>query len=201
MYSAAAIIEKLALSLEEEYGSPVFLNGHHMPTAEAWDRSTIGSEQYRKRRDRRKRYALTQQQALDEILPLYDGDRKGAAFWGGHGNDPYMFSTDTMKRIADGARGKMSVFIYPELEHSDDDFALVLKEHFYPMADHFQGKKQYIYVRTKHSFWQSIVYMPLWPRLLSASDVHQPEATRRRFFRVPCQSLRSSKDVWGVRSG
>ena len=42
-------VEMLALSLEVEYGSPVFLNGHHMPTAEAWDRSTVGSEQYRKR--------------------------------------------------------------------------------------------------------------------------------------------------------
>jgi len=145
------------------------------------DCGSLGPQHRRQRaiqkaRDWRKRYALTQQQVLDEILPLYDGDRKGAAFWGGHGNDPYMFSTDTMKRIADGARGNMSVFIYPELEHYDDDFALVLKEHFYPMAEHFQGKRQYIYVRTKHAFWQSIVYMPLWSRLLSGefADVFVP---------------------------
>ncbi len=33
--------------------------------------------------------------------------------------------------------------------------------------EHFAGKNAQIYVRTKHAFWQSIVYMPLWSRLLS----------------------------------
>lgn len=171
-------IEKQALDLEHRYGSPVFLKGHHMREAEAWDRSTVGSEQYRRRRDRRKSYTLTQQQVLDRILPLYDTDRRGVAFWGGHGNDPYMFSTDTMLKIADvaAAKGKMSVFIYPELEHYDEDFGLVLKQHFFPMAEFFQGKRQYLYVRTKHAFWQSIVYLPLWSRLLSGefADVFVP---------------------------
>jgi arylsulfatase A-like enzyme len=78
-----------------------------------------------------------------------------------------MFSTDTMIKVADAANGKMSVFIYPELEHYDDDFGLVLQEHFYPMAEHFRDKNARIYVRTKHAFWQSIIYMPLWSRLLS----------------------------------
>lgn len=176
--SLSGDVERLALDLEAKYGSPAFLNRHHMPTAEAWDRSRVGSQQYRHRRDRRKKYTLTRQQVLDEILPLYDGDRRGAAFWGGHGNDPYMFSTDTMLKIADAAaaKGKMSVFIYPELEHYDDDFGIVLREHFYPMAEHFQGKRQSIYVRTKHAFWQSIVYMPLWSRLLRGefADVFVP---------------------------
>lgn len=169
-------VERLALELEEKYGSPVFLNTKHMPVAEDWDRSTVGSEQYRKRRDRRRKYTLTQKQALDQLLPLYDTARKGVAFWGGHGNDPYMFSTDTMMRIADSAKGKMSVFIYPELEHYDDDFALVLKQHFYPMAEYFRDRNARIYVRTKHSFWQCIVYMPLWSRLLSGefADVFVP---------------------------
>jgi hypothetical protein len=176
--SLSGDVERLAFDLEAKYGSPVFLNGHHMPTAEVWDRSPVGNEQYRNRRDRRRKYTLTQQQALDEILPLYQGDRMGAAFWGGHGNDPYMFSTDTMMKIADAAaaKDKMSVFIYPELEHYGDDFSLVLTEHFYPMAERFQGKRQRIYVRTKHAFWQSIVYLPLWSRLLSGefADVFVP---------------------------
>lgn len=174
--SLSGDVEELALALETKYGSPVFLRGQHMPKVEEWDRSNVGSTKYRERRDRRKKYTLTQQQVLDQVLPLYEDDRNGVAFWGGHGNDPYMFSTDTMMKVADAAKGKMSVFIYPELEHYDDDFALVLKQHFYPMAEHFQGKNAHIYVRTKHAFWQSIVYMPLWSRLLSGefADVFVP---------------------------
>lgn len=169
-------LEDYALGLQAKYGSPVFLNGKHMPRVEQWDRATVGSEQYRNRRDRRKTYSLTQEQALAQILPLYDSPRSGIAFWGGHGNDPYMFSTDTMMKVADASHGKKSVFIYPELEHYDDDFALVMRQHFYPMAEHFQGKNAHIYVRTKHAFWHSIVYMPLWSRLLSGefADVFIP---------------------------
>ena len=172
----AGDLEPRALDLEATCGSPVFLRSKHMPAAEAWDRSGIGSEIYRRRRDRRMRYVLTQEQALGQILPLYDSGRKGVAFWGGHGNDPYMFSTDTMMRVADAAKGKMSVFIYPELEACDDDFALVVREHFYPMAEHFRGKNAHIYLRCKHAFWQSIVYLPLWSRLLSGefADVFVP---------------------------
>ncbi len=192
-------LEKQTHSLEAKYGSPVFLNGHHMPTAEDWDRSNVGSEEYRNRRDRRRKYTLTQQQLLDQILPLYNGDRRGAAFWGGHGNDPYMLSTDTMLKIADAAaaKDKMSVFIYPELEQYDDDFGIVLREHFYPMAQHFQGKNQFIYVRTKHAFWQSIVYMPLWSRLVSGefADVFVPsmEETTDKTME---QSLASRVGLW-----
>ena len=176
--SLSGDVEQLAHDLEEQFGSPVFLNGHHMPTAEAWDRSNVTSEKYREQRDRRRKYTLTQQQALEELSPLYDGHRQGAAFWGGHGNDPYMFSTNTIVKVADtaAAKQKLSVFIYPELESYDDDFATVLREHFYPMAEYFHGKNQYIYVRTKHAFWQSVVYLPLWSRLLSGefADVFVP---------------------------
>jgi lambda-carrageenase len=174
--SLSGDLEETAMALEAEYGTPVFLRGQHMPRVEAWDRSSIGSEQYRERRDRRKTYSLTQEQALSQIVPLYDDERSGVSFWGGHGNDPYMFSTETMMKAVDASHGKTSVFIYPELEHYDDDFALVLKDHFYPMAEYFQGKDARIYVRTKHAFWQSIVYMPLWDRLLSGefADVFVP---------------------------
>ena len=96
----------------------------------------------------------------------------------GRGNDPYMFSTDTMLEFADAAvaRDMISVFIYPELEQYDDDIGSVLREHFYPLAEHIQGKRQYLYIRSKHAFWQSIVYLPLWSRLLSGefTDVFVP---------------------------
>ena len=174
--SLSGDVEKRALALEARYKSPVFLRGKYMPKVERWDRSTVSSEKYRARRDSRKQYTLTQKQALDRILALYDTGRQGVAFWGGHGNDPYMFSTDTMKKVADRAKGKTSVFIYPELEGYDDDFALVLREHLYPMAKHFQGKNAYIYLRTKHAFWQSVVYLPMWSRLVSGefADVFVP---------------------------
>ena len=80
--SLSGKIEARALELEEKYGSPIFLASKHMPTAENWDRNNVESDEYRNRRDRRRRYTLTQQQALDQILPLYEGDRRGAAFWG-----------------------------------------------------------------------------------------------------------------------
>ncbi len=174
--SLSGDLEERALDLTARYGSPVFLQGKHMPMVEDWDRSGIECEKYRDRRDRRKQYVLTQQQALNRILPLYNTRRAGIAFWGGHGNDPYMFSTDTMMKVADAAGGKKSVFIYPELEHYGDGFDYVLDNHFYPMAEHFQGKNAQIYVRTKHAFWQSIIYMPLWSRLLSGefADVFIP---------------------------
>ena len=174
--SLSGEVEKMAAQLEAEYGSPVFLNNKFMPQVEVWDRSSVGSEVYRERRDERKKYTLSQQDALDQILPLYESDRQGVAFWGGHGNDPYMFSTDTLEKVTDRTNGKKSVFIYPELEQYDDDFVLVLKEHFYPMAEHFQGNDAHIYVCTKHAFWQSVVYLPLWSRLLSGefADVFIP---------------------------
>jgi len=169
-------LRQKASQLEAEHGSPVFLNSKFMPRVEHWDRSAVSSKSYRNKRDRRKKYVLTQKEMLAQILPLYAGAAKGVAFWGGHGNDPYMINPDTLGKTLDAARGKMSVFIYPELEHYDQDFALVLKEHLYPLADRCRKTNGRIYVRTKHAFWQSIVYMPLWSRLLSGefADVFVP---------------------------
>ncbi len=73
---------------------------------------------------------LTQDQALGQILPLYNTRRAGVAFWGGHGNDPYMFSTDTMMRVADAAKGKTSVFIYPEYDRLRQHSHQMIPNHF-----------------------------------------------------------------------
>ncbi|CAA6692397.1 MULTISPECIES: hypothetical protein [unclassified Lentimonas] len=169
-------VEQLATSLEAEYGTPVFLQSQHMSKVEDFDRSMIKDDKYRDRRDRRKKYVLTSEQALAQITALYDSPRKGISFWGGHGNDPYMFSTDTMKQVVDAANGEKSVFIYPELEQYGDGFDYVLEHHIYSMAQHFKGKNANIYVRTKHAFWQSIVYLPLWSNLLSGeyADIFVP---------------------------
>jgi len=100
----------------------------------------------------------------------------GLAFWGGHGNDPLMFSRDTLQKAIAGSQGKKTVLIYPELEHYDEDFAWVIRNHFYPLAEFCQGRNANLYIRTKHTFWQSIVYLPLWSRLVSGefADVFVP---------------------------
>ncbi|MEM6885862.1 MAG: hypothetical protein AAF571_12605 [Verrucomicrobiota bacterium] len=160
-------LEERAEALQEEYGSPVFFNRDWSPRAEDWDRSSFGNTHYEKRRDQRRRYDMTQEEALDFWLKMYDGWQTGIAAWGGHGNDPMMFSLDTMKKVTDAAGEKKPVFIYPELEQYDDNFKYLLDHHIYPLAEHIQGTKGKLYIRTKHAFWHGIVYKPLWSRLLS----------------------------------
>ncbi len=146
--------------------SPVFLNGFSMGVAEKYDRAVIENEKYRERLDRRRNYSLTREQALAAILPKYE-DYPGIAFWGGHGNDPYMFRRGTLEQVIAGAKGKKTVLIYPELEDSSADFGYVMEDYFYPLADYARGKNANLYIRTKHTFWQASVYLPAWRRLLS----------------------------------
>lgn len=195
--SLAGDVEKLARGLEAEYGTPIFLNGAHTGHAEVWDRSEIENEKYRERKDRRRNYDFSQKDALDFFLPLYKGEAQGASYWGGHGNDPYMFSTDTMRKVVDGAKGKKSVMIYPELEAFDENFQSVLDNHFYPLAEHFADRNAMIYVRTKHAFWQSIVYEPLWARLISGEfpDVFIP-AMEETTDKSMEQSIAARVGIW-----
>ncbi|TWT80797.1 Lambda-carrageenase precursor [Planctomycetes bacterium CA13] len=178
-------VEALVEELRSSYGSPVFLNGFHMGTAEDWDRSAIESEKYRDRRDRRRKYSLTQDQALEQIVSHYDDgpgddgpgdDGPGIAYWAGHGNDPYMFSLDTTKKVIAAANGKKTVLIYPELEDHSPEFEYVMDDLIYPLADAAKGKNANIFVRTKHVFWQGNVYLPAWKHLLSGeyADVFVP---------------------------
>lgn len=173
--SVPASLQPLVAKIEKNCSSPIFLNGFHMPKAEDWDRSSLANEAYRKKRDRRKNYSLTQRQVLDQVLPEYQ-DAPGVAFWGGHGNDPYMISLPTLKKILDAGQGKKTVLIYPELEQYDKGFTFVMEDHIYPLAQYCRGRNANVFVRTKHTFWQSIVYMPLWSRLISGefADVFVP---------------------------
>ncbi|MGB0370088.1 MAG: hypothetical protein ACPGN3_01965 [Opitutales bacterium] len=162
-------LKETALNLQETYGSPVFLDTFYSRNVEDWDRSSLDNAKYRERRDARRDYRLSQGEAESLILSHYDTDLAGLAYWGGHGNDPYMFQTQTLKNVAKrGADlGKKTVFIFPELEQWDDNFAFVLDNHIYPLAEVAQEQGAKVYVRTKHTFWQSINYMPLWSRLMS----------------------------------
>jgi hypothetical protein len=200
-------VADLVTTIKANYRSPIFLNGFHTPRAENWDRSAMKSEKYRARRDRRKTYNWTQAQALEFILPQYNS-HPGIAYWGGHGNDPYLFSLDTTKKVIGAAAGKKTVLIYPELEDQSDEFAFVMKGLIYPLAEHCQGRNANLFIRTKHIFWQAAVYMPSWSRLLSGefSDVFIPamEETTDKSMELSLAArlgiwASGATDAWGAR--
>ena len=188
-------VKSLVEDIKTNYSSPVFLNGAGSDK-EKWDRSGILNERYKKRRDGRMKYILSQEEILAKILPKYK-NAQGISYWGGHGNDPYMFSLSTNKKILDGANGKKTVQIFPELEDHSDNFAYVMEDYFYPLAAHAKKKNGQIYVRTKHSFWQANVYLPMWSRLLSGefSSVFVPsmEETTDKSMEL---SLASRLGIW-----
>lgn len=189
-------LEKKAKEINANKQSPVFLNGLHMPKTEKWDRSVLANKVYQKKRDRRKKYEFSSDEILNFIKPKLK-DYPGIAYWGGHGNDPYLISLSTQKRIIDEANGKFVVSIYPELEQYDENFKYVLDTHFYPLAEYYKGKNAKLYIRTKHTFWQTTIYMPLWSRLMSGefADVFVPsmEETTDKSMEL---SLASRMGVW-----
>lgn len=161
-------IASLANNLYNNYKTPVFLGGSHMRFAENWDRSRMPNEKYKKRRDRRKKYTYSQNQVVDHISNWYQ-NKPGIAYWGGHGNDPYMYQLSTTKRILNKAKGKKTVLIFPELEDHSEDFAWVMDDLFYPLADYSKSKNANIFVRTKHNFWQANIYLPMWKKALDGN--------------------------------
>lgn len=162
-------------NLTSQFDSPQFFNSTFMPKVENWDRSGMENEVYKNKRDQRKEYSLTSQQVQDILIPSFNG-YPGISYWGGHGNDPYMISLETEKKIINAANGKKTVMIFPELEGHSDDFAWVMDDLFYPLAEHSKTRNANISVRTKHTFWQSIIYLPLWSDLISGkyADVFVP---------------------------
>lgn len=200
-------LESKVQEINTSMQSPVFLNGLFMPKVEKWDRSILGNEVYQKKRDRRKKYELNSDEVLDFIRPELK-DALGIAYWGGHGNDPYLISLSTQKRIVDEANGKFVVSIYPELEQYDENFKYVLDNHFYPLAEYYKGKNAKLYIRTKHTFWQTTIYMPLWSRLMSGefADVFVPsmEETTDKSMELSLASrigiwTSGAVDSWGAR--
>lgn len=161
-------------TIKANYTSPVFLNNTNLDK-ENWDRSAMTNVKYRDKRDSRMNYVLTQQQVLDKLLPEYTG-WPGVSYWGGHGNDPYMYSLETTKKVLDGAAGKKTTLIYPEMGDRTEDFTFVMNDLFYPLAQYAQGKNANIFVRSKNIFWQSLIYLPAWTRVLTGefSEVFVP---------------------------
>jgi hypothetical protein len=169
-------------AIEAKYQSPVFLNGKHLPRVENVDRSQFHPD-YQEKRDRRKQYVLNSDQMANELLPEFEG-APGISYWGGHGNDPYQVGLETQKRIFDAAKAKnkKAVSIYPELEQHDDAFAWVMKNHIYPLADYAKGRNANLFIRTKHAFWNGVVYLPMWSGLISGeyADISSNRNSRRR---------------------
>lgn len=189
-------IKPMVDAIKANSPSPVFLNGAHTGRAEKYDRSNIENERYRNRRDRRRTYDATSEEIVSTFSSKYD-NAPGLAFWGGHGNDPYMFQRKTLESILDNAKGKKTVLIFPELEDHSDNFAYALNDYFYPLANHCQITNGMIYVRTKHNFWYSTIHLPMWDRLMSGeySDVFIPamEETTDKSMEL---SLAARLGVW-----
>lgn len=201
--------EKVAADIMKNYESPIFMNYYFSGFAqdpEEWGRMDIENVKYRSKRDRRKKYTRTQAEIVADVDSKVN-DENSLAMWGGHGNDPLFYSLETLKEIIDNNDGT-TVFIYPELEKHDEDFKWVLDNHIYPLAEYAQDNDAKIFIRTKHIFWQSSAYMPLWDRMRSGefSDVFVPameETTDKSMdLTVPARVgywMSGAVDSWGAR--
>ncbi|MEN8703382.1 MAG: hypothetical protein ABF286_04380 [Polaribacter sp.] len=153
--------------IEAKYDNPIFLTGGNFDK-ENWDRSAMPSEIYKNKRDRRMKYRLSQEEALEIIKKKHEkSNGKGISYWGGHGNDPYMYQVETTRKGFDIANGNKTVIIYPEVEDHSEAFNFVMKDLILPLADYGKTRNASLYLRNKHLFWQSSVYMDKWKPLLS----------------------------------
>ncbi|WP_152285545.1 hypothetical protein [Flavicella marina] len=202
-------LEGLKNSLVKEYHNPIFLNSIFMKNVENWDRSAVTNEKYKKSRDRRKKYTLTQEQAVQQITNKFRGE-PGVSYWAGHGNDPYMFHLSTTKKVIDNAAGKKTVLIYPEMEdHSEKNLDFLVNDLIYPLADYAQGKNANIFLRSKNVFWLGSNYLESWAKLMSGeySDVFVPsmEETTDKTMELSLAGrmgmwTSGAVDSWGTRA-
>ncbi len=190
----------------ESYESPIFL-GYGSLGSEGYDRSVIKNKVYRGKQDKRQKYNLSQEQILNRAKSLYF-DTPGAAFWGGHGNDPFFRSLDTHKKTLSISGDKKTVMIFPELAKYDDNFEYVLSDFLFPLADEFKKFDANIFLRNKHIFWQSMIYKRGWANLVSGNyaDVFVPamEETTDKSMDLSISSraglwASGSVNQWGTR--
>ena len=162
----------VAVDIRTNHDSPVFLNSYsdtHVQDPLDWDRNTALSNNptYRDKRDGRRQYVWTQAQILADITPALGDGGTGLAMWGGHGNDPYYYSPDTLRSIIDLSGGEKTVLIWPEMNGSSEPFEMVMEHLFYPLADYARTNNATIMIRNKNIFWQGAAYLPAWSRLRS----------------------------------
>ena len=194
--------------IEAKFKNPIFLNGGNFDK-ENWDRSAMPSEVYKNKRDGRMKYKLSQEQVLTIIAKKHEQSKgKGISYWGGHGNDPYMYQVETTKKGFDIANGNKTVIIYPEVEDHSDEFKFVMNDLILPLADYAKTRNANLYMRNKHLFWQSSVYMDKWQPLASGkyANVFVPamEETTDKSMELSFTSrlglwASGSVDSWGAR--
>lgn len=202
--SAATVIN----SIEARYDNPIFLNGGNFDK-ENWDRSAMTSKIYRDKRDRRMKYVLTQEEVLEKITKKHNQSKgKGISYWGGHGNDPYMYQVSTTMKGLDIADGKKTVLVYPEVVDSSDEFKFVMNDLLLPLANYAKDKNGNLFMRNKHLFWQADVYTDMWQPLVSGrfANVFVPsmEETTDKSMELSFTSrlglwASGSVDSWGAR--
>ncbi|MDZ8117822.1 PQQ-binding-like beta-propeller repeat protein [Pontiella agarivorans] len=161
-------LEGLVESLTNKYAHMIFLNSVQC-NAELRDwRTEIDNEYYRNKRHRHKQYTLTSQEVVDTLLSAYD-ESPGIQFWGGHGNDPYFYNPETLKKVIDGAGGKKTVITWPEMGDHSENLSYLVDHLFEPVATHAQGKNVNVFLRNKNIYWQGNVYQYAWKKLLSGA--------------------------------
>ncbi len=202
--SAATVIK----SIETKYDNPIFLNGGNFDK-EKWDRSAMTSEIYRNKRDGRMKYTLTQAEILEKITKKHNQSKgKGISYWGGHGNDPYMYQVSTTMKGLDIANGKKTVLVYPEVVDSSDEFKFVMNDLILPIANYAKDRNGNLFMRNKHLFWQADVYTDKWESLVSGrfANVFVPsmEETTDKSMELSFTSrmglwASGSVDSWGAR--
>jgi WD40 repeat protein len=169
------VVKSTIKNIQKKYKNPIFLDGGNF-NKEKYDRSSITNEIYRNKRDGRMTYNLSQKDILNKLEKRYERTSYGISYWGGHGNDPFMYQLSTTQKALDLAKGKKTVLVYPEMEDHTKEFDYVMNNMLLPLADYAKDKKGIIFLRNKHVFWQSSVYLPTWKPLLSGryADVMVP---------------------------
>ena len=143
--------------IRANFKSPVFLGNSWGAHCENYNRNGEPNNEYANRRDGRMSYDWSQTQCTNFFKGVFNDD--GAAYWGGHGNDPYMYSLDTHKKMLDfnASQNKHLVLIYPELEDHSNNFAQVMGHLVNPLAAYAEQKNGKVFVRCKNIFSYNFV--------------------------------------------
>ena len=178
----------VAQEIAATYDRQIFMGGWwHRGRVEKTDwrhqpESYVANDKYRRRKDTRNKYVLTQQEVLDRLLPAFEG-KTALDFWAGHGNGPLYYSPSTLQKVLAAANGRKTILTWPELESHDDDFRWVVEHIFYPLAEQCAKRNGWLVFKNKDIFWSTSPYLPLWRRMLSGE-----------FADVFCSSMEETTD-------
>ncbi|MGB0373156.1 MAG: hypothetical protein ACPGN3_17645 [Opitutales bacterium] len=112
-------------------------------------------------------YGRTQQELLDDhYQPVIDASLFGLSFRAGHGNDPYYYDPETLKKAIDASYAKdptrTTVLSWAEIQSTSDDYVYPLDRLFYEVADHLRPRNGIMSFNNKHIFWNSTIHKSVW---------------------------------------